>query len=195
MRRCGDPRPANQGGAPPGENRRPEHFGPSERAHGPSLTCLSANAMPIRRGLTDSGLPRQGAVHGRPRELRWSLVPLPQNASTVHRGQLPTPGAWGGTERSGHNRAVPAERMECKEGLQGLCQYRTQIAGVRGPSGRHSAGEAAYPSDEAPLVSFVSDSPQRLRPPTSRRLDANSPSRGFSFRLTGWVCGPEHAGQ
>jgi hypothetical protein len=30
--------------------------------------------MPIRRGLTDSGLPRHGAVHGRPRELRWSLV-------------------------------------------------------------------------------------------------------------------------
>jgi hypothetical protein len=124
-----------------------------------------------------------------------AVVPVPQNSSTVHRGQLPSPGTWGATERAGLCPEVPAERTDWKPELRCLRHHDPQVAGVGVPGRGHAAGEAAYPSDEAPLVSFVSDSPQRLRPPTSPRLDANSPSRGFSFRLTGWECGPEHAGQ
>ena len=51
-----------------------------------NLVWLSANAVVIRRGLMDSGWPPRGAVQGRPRELRWSMVlahqPSPFRKST-----------------------------------------------------------------------------------------------------------------
>ena len=62
-----------------------------------------------------------------------AVVPVPQNSSTVHRGQLPSPGTWGATERAGLCPEVPAERTDWKPGLRGLCQYRTQIAGSKFP--------------------------------------------------------------
>lgn len=70
------------------------------------------------------------------------VVPVPQNASTVHRGQLPTPDAGGATERSGH---CPA-RTDWKPGLRCLRHQHPQIAEIGVPGRFHAAGHAAVPA-------------------------------------------------
>ena len=118
-----------------------------------SLNCLSANAMPVRRGWTAAGLPACVAVYGRYREMRCSLVPadqpstfrktaafqrdhaaapvVPQNASTVRGGQLPTPCAGGATERSGHCRSGTESYMARPRSLSQRRVLQTPIPNAK----------------------------------------------------------------
>jgi hypothetical protein len=109
VRRRGDPRPANQGRAQPGDDRRPEHVGPCERAHDPSLIYPSVNAMPIRRSsrtpiCRDAALSIPGPANYRRAEASWnraSALPVELLGMTAWVSD------WNGGRRRGRNWTGP----------------------------------------------------------------------------------------